>query len=160
MIRVANVLYFTSLAVWIGGLVTLVAVVAPVLFAHARSTADAGRIFAPTLRVFGHVELVCAVVLVVSGLTLHFKRGGGSSAEIAKLVLIGLMVLTLVLSIFAAGIPIERERASIPNFEALDRDDPARARFNSLHKWSERLVGANILLGVALLVLSAATIRK
>jgi hypothetical protein len=43
------------------------------------------------------------------------------------------------------------------------RGDPApsaRQRFDRLHKTSERLVGANLLLGLALLGLSAATLRS
>ena len=49
MTKAAHAVYFTSLALWVGGLAALTIVAAPTIFKHASSRTAAGAIFGPVL---------------------------------------------------------------------------------------------------------------
>ena len=157
MIRTAHAVYFTSLSLWVGGLAALAIVAAPAIFRYSTSRGAAGAIFGPTLRIFAWVELACALLLVGSSILITLKDPRPWPVEFIRLSIVGIMVL--VLSSYAFGIypAVGAERVRIAD---LPEDDPGRARFNRLHKLSVRLVGTNLLAGIALLILSAATIRS
>ena len=152
-------LYFTALSLWVGGLTTLAFVVAPTVFSHAESPAVAGRIFGPTLRVFGYVELACAAVVLASGIALHLRGEGPGWAKAVRLALLAVMILILVAHVFGISPQIAAERERVAHFETLKKGDPERERFDRLHQGSVRLVVANVLLGLALVSLSGATLR-
>ena len=157
MIRATHAVYFTSLAVWVGGLVALTIVAAPSIFKHAPSRAAAGAIFGPTLRTFAWVELACAILLAGSSILISLKNPRSGPVEIIRLSIVGIMVLVLFSYAFGVYPAVATEREKIAN---LPEDDPGRARFDRLHRLSVRLVGTNLLAGMVLLVLSAATVRS
>ena len=157
MIRAAHAVYFTSLAVWVGGLAALTIVAAPTIFKYAPSRGAAGAIFGPTLRTFAWVELACALLLAASALFISLKDPRSWPVELIRMSLVTIMVLVLFSYAFGVYPAVGAERVRI---EKLPEDDPGRARFNRLHKLSVKLVGANLLAGLALLILSAATIRS
>jgi uncharacterized membrane protein len=160
MLRAAHAVYFLALAVWVGGLVALAFVAAPNAFKHAPSPAEAGRIFGPTLRSFGYVEMVCAALLLVSSVVLLVGDPRPQWAEYARVGLVGLMILLLFAYGFGINPAIAEERERVTGFDQLKEGDPGRARFDRLHRWSVRLVGANIVAGLALIVLSAAFVKS
>lgn len=159
MTRSAHVVYFLSLAVWVGGLAALTAVVAPTLFRQT-SRGAAGALFGPTLRAFGYVEMACAALLLVSSVVLWKLDPRAGWAENVRMALVAAMILLLFSYAFGVHPAIAEERARIASFETLPDGDPQRARFDRLHRWSVRLVGANLLAGLLLLLFSAATIRS
>ncbi len=156
MIRAALAVYFTALALWVGGLVALSFFAAPMAFRHAPSRAVAGSIFGPTLRAFGYLEMACAALVIVSAAVLHLRDSGEPWARTARLALVALMFLLVVGSTFGVTPAVAQEGERVRH---LPEGHPARARFERLHRWSVRLVGANILAGLALLALSAATLK-
>jgi hypothetical protein len=160
MIRSAYALFFGSLSLWVGGLAAL-AVSAPVLFRQAALTrAQAGQAFGAMLRAFGYVEMACAAILLVSAIVLHVGAPGENWVKAVRLALLAVMILLLVAYGFGIHPAIHEERARIANFDALPEHDPAKAKFDRLHRWSTRLVGANLLVGLALLLFSAATFKS
>ncbi|HXG59987.1 MAG TPA: DUF4149 domain-containing protein [Planctomycetota bacterium] len=159
MIRAGYAVYFLALALWVGGLAALSLVAAPVVFKTAPSRPVAGEIFGSVLRAFGYVEMACAAVLAVSSVVLGLRSPEEGWVKGVRLALVGLMLLLLVTYALGVHPAIAQERARIPNFAALGEGDPARARFDRLHRWSVRLVGANLLIGAALLVFSAAVLK-
>lgn len=159
MIRAAYAAYFLALALWVGGLAALSLVAAPVVFKTAPSRPVAGEIFGSVLRTFGYVEMGCAALLAVSSIVLGLRSPEEGWVKGLRLTLVGLMLLLLMT--YALGIhpAMAQERARVPEFASLAEGDPRRARFDRLHRWSVRLVGANLLIGTALLLLSAATLK-
>ena len=159
MIRAARALYFTVLGVWAGGMATLAFIVAPTLFRSAPSRAIAGSLFGSVLRSFGTLELVLGLLAVAAVLLLWWKADLSPKGGTVRIVVLSLMIGLSALSGFHLGPAIERERASIPNFESVPARVPARARFDSLHAWSVRVGALTLLLGVGLLAGSAATLK-
>jgi hypothetical protein len=134
-------LFWLGVSLWVGGLAAL-AVAAPVIFRSAPSRESAGLLFGQVLRSFGWVEMGCAL-LAAGGLALSwnrdFVRGGLLAAMMALLI------------VFLAWI--------LPSMEALRPEiaasEPARARFQSLHRLSEHLYKLKLLAGLALILVSA-----
>jgi hypothetical protein len=160
MIRTVRAFYFTALGLWVGGMATLAFIVAPTTFRTAPSRADAGTIFGAILRTFGTFQLVLGVIAIVA-VAILIKSG--ELRPRTGLIRLGVLLLMLALvcgSHFHLGPAIERERAAVPNFNAIPSGVPAKARFDSLHRWSVRLAGATLVLGAGLLVLSAATSKS
>jgi hypothetical protein len=66
------------------------------------------------------------------------------------------MLAVALYSGFAVSPPLAEIRARVGSIDALDPTNPERDRFNALHKLSVSLMGANMVLGVALLALDQA----
>ena len=158
MIKAARALYFTALGVWVGGMATLAFIVAPTLFRTARPVA--GTVFGAILRGFGTLQIVLGVIAVVT-VVLLMKVGELKTRTAGiRLGVLAVMLLLVCTSRFYLGPAIERERESIANFDAIPSGVPAKARFDSLHRWSVRLAGATLIAGAGLLALSAATSKS
>lgn len=152
--RIANAAFLVALAVWVGGLLALSLVAAPIVFKTAGSRQLAGTIFGTILRTFTWVELTCAV-LAAAGFALARPTGG---LDWARGALLGLMIALLLAYAFGVNPAIAELRPQCGSFDRDPADDAersARLRFDTLHAWSVRLVGANILAGLALLALTA-----
>jgi hypothetical protein len=159
MIRAVRALYFTALGLWVGGMATLAFIVAPTLF-RTQSRAVAGSAFGAILRSFGPFQLVLGAIAIVA-VALLLKTGElRARTGLIRLGVLLLMLLLVCTSQFYLGPALEQERAAVPNFEATPSGIPAKARFDSLHRWSVRLAGATLIAGVGLLVLSAATSKS
>jgi len=155
MSRAAHVAHVVAIALWVGGLVALAAVAAPVIFRTAGSRHLAGTVFGGVLRTFAWVEIALAVV-ALAGFAL--ARPSGRLDWIRGACLAAMIAL---LAGYAFGVhpALARVRPDCGSFDrdaATDAEREARGRFDDLHRWSERLVGANILVGLALLALGAA----
>jgi len=158
MVRAAFAVYFSSLALWVGGLTALSFVVAPALFRVSRPTA--GESFGAVLRAFGYVEMVCAGLLAVASVVLYRTASEDEWMKIFRLSAVGLMLVLALTYTLGINPAIAQERQGIPNFATLAEGDPAKARFQRLHAWSVRLAAANLLVGWALIVVSAANLKS
>ena len=154
MIRVVRALYVTALGLWVGGMATLAFIVAPTLFRTNRPVA--GQLFGAILRAFGPLQLALGAVAVLTTLVLVKAGEVKGRPALTRLGVLGLMLVLVCVSQFYVGPAIERERDLIPNFDAIPSGVPAKARFDSLHRWSVRLAGVTLVAGVGLLALSAA----
>ena len=140
-------------ALWFGGLVT-VALIAPLVFQVVPSRDLAGRVFGAILGRLFPLIYVCAGVQLLAGL-------GRATAGRAAWLKHGLVAVVLAIAAYA-GVVVMGEmlaiRAAFPApVENLSLDDPQRARFDSLHKLSERLMGFDAVFGLMLLPLIVAT---
>ncbi len=155
MTRVAHVVHVVSLALWVGGLVALAAVAAPVIFKTAGSRHVAGTVFGGILRTFAWVEIALAVVSL-AGFALSRPAG---RFDWIRGALLAVMIVLLAGYAFGVNPALAAVRPQCGSFDrdpATDAERSARDRFTGLHRWSERLVAANILVGLALLALGAA----
>lgn len=137
-------------ALWLGGLV-LLAIAAPLIFQIIPSRDLAGRVFGAMLARLFPLIYVTAGAQFAAGL-LRDRSGWLKHALVAA-----------VLAIAAySGIVVMGEmtqiQASLPGpIETLPLDDGPRARFDKLHKLSERLMGVDAVLGLVLLPLIVAS---
>ncbi len=146
-----------ALVVWLGGMISLGAVVAPMTF-RVLQAADpatgrmlAGALFGEILRIFHAVAYACAGVIIVGLLAMKFI-GPPPPAWIAR---IAVVVVMLALEVYSGG-PVSREISTIQgqvsgSITQLPTSDPRRVRFDVLHQRSETLMKANLALGLVLL---------
>ena len=134
-------------ALWEGGMVAL-ALVAPVVFQVVPSRDLAGRVFGGILGQLFPLIYACGAAILLSGL---IQRRFGH-VEIVRYVLVALMLaVALYTGIVVVG-EMNGIQAALPApIEALPLDSPPRARFDDLHRLSERLIGADVGLGLVLL---------
>lgn len=153
LVRTAVALHFIALGVWTGGLATIAAVVAPVAFRVDR--AFAGAVVGDSLRAFGNVEIGCAVVALLSAVVAQAVGVWGRRVRWPRiLALVAMSALTL----FYTQSVYPRMAELRPS--AQGGEVHAKAEFDRLHRLSTRVVGANLLLGLAVLGVSAATMKS
>ena len=158
MIKAVRALYFTALGLWVGGMATLAIIVAPTLFRTVRPVA--GTAFGAILKSFGTFQMVLGA-LVVAAVAILMKTGElKTRTGLIRLGILAVMLLLVCTAQFYIAPALQHERESIPNFDSIPTGVPAKARFDSLHRWSVRLAGTTLLLGAGLLALSAATSKS
>lgn len=156
MRRLASVLHGVELlawALWLGGIVAL-AIAAPALFQTIDSRDVAGRAFGAMLARLFPLMYACAAALLLAGVVGIAVTRRVGWVEVARY---GLVVVMLGLAAYAGTVVLtemQTLQASLPApIETLPLESDARMRFDRLHKLSERLVGLDALLGIALLPL-------
>ena len=139
-----------SVVIWVGGIVFFAFVLAPVAF-HVLPTHEAGLVVGHALPVLDKIGFACGLLFLLA------TRSPRLRVQLAQWLLV---VFMLVLTIYLHGgiLPrMERDRASAGGDITLAAPgDPARVDFDRLHTRSERLEGAVLLAGLAVVVLLAA----
>jgi len=150
-------LLLLSLIVWLGAEIFF-PVVAQVTFGQlAGNTHAAGQIVGALLRILHGIGLVCGVVLLA---LLALAPAWGVFKARTVLASIGLVLVMVVLTAYSqyGMIPtMEKDRLTAANgaIDSLPADDPARLDFNRLHKRSETVEEAVVLLGLIVVALIA-----
>ena len=151
---VASFVHLLGLTVWLGGIVALGAITAPVLFRRLPRP-DAGALFGPMLRIFEKVSFAAAVLAVTGGAAKAWIGGQHLNAwSLARMAALGGMVLLLAWASLGVHPAIRAVQEANPRVSELPADDPARADFGRLHKRSERIMGAQLWLGLVVLFLA------
>ena len=157
-----RLVYVLALAVWLGGMAILGAVVAPTIF-QTLQTADpeggralAGLAFGAMLARFHYVAYGCGALLLVM-LIIMALLGPRPKAFAVRC---GLVAAMLVVSVYSGKVvlgeieAIQREVGGLPSH--LPAGDLRRIRFDELHQLSTRLMMVNLLGGLVLLYWEAA----
>jgi hypothetical protein len=142
-----------AFALWLGAMVAI-ALAAPVVFQVVPSRDLAGRVFGGILARLFPLIYVCGAAILIAGVLQLAGRTRMSRGELARY---GLVVAMLAIAVYT-GVVILGEmqtiQASLPGpIETLPLDSGPRARFDSLHKLSERLMGVDVVLALVLLPL-------
>jgi hypothetical protein len=149
-------LLLLSLIVWLGAEVFFPVVAAVSFTQLAPNTHEAGLIVGSLLRILHGMGLVCGVVLLA---LLALAPAWGIFKSRGVLAPMGLVVVMLALTSYSQyGIipAMERDRVAAGGvIDAAPEDNPARIHFNSLHKRSENVEGAVMLLGIVVVALVA-----
>jgi hypothetical protein len=66
-----------------------------------------------------------------------------------------MMIILTIVSMFAVGARMEALKRDMVTIDDLPQDDARRVEFNQLHAWSTRLEASVLLLGLAVLFLTA-----
>ena len=151
---VASFVHALGMAVWLGGIVALGAIAAPVLFRRLPRP-DAGALFGPMLRVFEKVALGAAIFAVTGAAAKAWLGGQQPNLwAVLRYGALAAMCLLLFLANTVVHPAIRRVQEANPGISALPETDPARVRFQKLHKLSERMMSAQLLLGLVVLFFS------
>lgn len=144
-----------SLVVWVGGIIFFAFVVAPALFTILPSPHLAGLVVTRSLKALHWIGLVAGLVYLLTSLAYARLTTASAQPLAARNVFIYCMLaLTAVLQ-FSIIPRMDALRLSVGQIDAVAPDNPIRVQFNALHAWSTRLEGAALLLGLAVIYLTA-----
>ncbi len=146
-----------SLVVWVGGIVFFAVVLAPTVFHPGMlpSRQLAGAVVSRSLGILHWIGLISGVVFLIAA-TIDSRVATGFAAPFAmrNLLIVAMIVLTL-LSMFVISTRMLALRNEMVFIDNVPQDDARRVEFNRLHVWSTRLEGAVLVLGLAVLFLTA-----
>jgi hypothetical protein len=144
-----------SLIVWIGGIIFLSFVEAPSAFSIAPSRHMAGTLVGHTLSILHWMGLFSGVFYLGCSMLLSSLVTGSAQALAARHILVCGMLLLTVISQFGISPKMATLRAQFGDIDTVPANDPGRLQFDSLHQWSVRLEVGVLLLGLAVVFLTA-----
>jgi uncharacterized membrane protein len=152
LLRLAQML---AMIVWVGGIIFFAFVLAPVAFHTLPSIHEAGLVVGESLRVFDIVALVAgALFLVSTGLLSRGARHSIKRRYGIEFLLAGVMILATAYIHWSILPHMDADRMQAGGDIALVAPNSVpRADFDRLHQRSERLEGAVLLLGLAVVFL-------
>jgi len=148
-------LMLLSLVVWIGGLIFFAFVLAPTVFAVLPTRQLAGNVVSRSLGILHWMAISCGVVFAITSM-IDSRVVDGVVAPFAlrNLVIYLMLILTLV-GMFGIASRMLVLREQMNPIDAVPHDDARRVEFNRLHVWSTRIESSVLVLGLALLYLTA-----
>ncbi len=145
-----------SLVLWIGGIVFFGAVVAPTVFSVLPTHELAGRVVSRSLAILHWMGVVCGIVFLLASMAYSRLAAGTAQPLAARHVLIvAMIVLTLVSQVAISG-RMNAMRVQLGSIDQVAPTDPLRMEFNRLHQWSTRVEMTVLVLGIAVIYLTAA----
>jgi uncharacterized membrane protein len=155
MILFLNVLQYLVLALWVGAMFAFAALFAPVLFRELPSRDQAGAVAGDVLARIDSLGLITGGIMVVVTVLqaidqnwslIHFGR-----------FLIAVVMLSLVV---ISAVTVRQKLAAVKQrlgrpLDEVATSDPLRLAYNKYHRIARGLFSLNLLLGTALIVLSA-----
>jgi len=150
-------LMLLSLVIWIGGLIFFAFVMAPALFNPAvlPTRQLAGNVVSRTLGVLHWMGIACGIVFAITSMIDSCVVNGAAQPFAPRHILIYLMIILTLVSIFGVAARMEDLKRQMVVIDNVPHDDARRVEFNRLHQWSTRVEGTVLLLGLALLFLTA-----
>ncbi len=150
-------LMLLSLVVWIGGLIFFAFVMAPALFNPAilPTRQLAGNVVSRTLGVLHWMGIACGFVFALTSMLESRALIGAAQPFAARNLLIYVMIILTLVSIFGVAARMEDLKRQMVVIDNIPHDDPRRVEFNRLHVWSTRIEGTVLVLGLAVLYLTA-----
>jgi uncharacterized membrane protein len=149
---IVNLVYHLGLAIWIGGMIALGALVAPALF-RALPRQDAGALFGTTLRRFARVRVAALSATIVAAAAKYLLWEHTGSVWIAiRWAALGFMAAAVLYEIAVLERALEARRVHLT--PAMAEDHPERRAFQALHKRAEGLMKASLLAALAAMLLS------
>lgn len=149
-----TVLLFLLLAIWVGGMFGFGALYAPVLFRSLSSRDQAGQIAGQTLARIDTLGLIAGGVITL--ITLLQVFGTAAPLDVVRVV-VALAMVGLVgysAAVIRSRLNAIRTEMGKP-IDQFEETDPKRVEYNRYHKLSTRIYGIVLVLGIALIVLSA-----
>jgi hypothetical protein len=150
-------LVLLSLVVWIGGIAFFAFVLAPTVFHPGilPSRQLAGAVVSRSLGILHWIGLSCGLVFLVTS-TIDSQVLNGVPALLSpRNLLVYAMILLTLISMFAISTRMLDLRNQMVFLDDVPHDDARRLEFNRLHAWSTRLESAVLLLGLAVIFLTA-----
>jgi hypothetical protein len=150
----ARFLMLLSLIVWLGGVIFF-PVVAQTAFAVLPTRHLAGNVVSRSLNSLHWIGLVSGLIFLASSILYARISSGSAHLFAARHVLVCIMLVLTAVSQFSVSPRMAALRASMGEIDSVSLSDPARVQFDTLHAWSTRLEGGVLLLGLAVIYLTA-----
>lgn len=147
-------LMLLSLIVWLGGLIFF-PVVAQTAFSVVPTRHLAGLVVGRSLGILHWMGIISGFLFLVSSLLYSRLSTGAPHVFASRNILICLMLALTLISQFGIIPRMDTIRASIGEIDSVSADNPASLQFDALHQWSTRVEGSVLLLGLALVYLTA-----
>ena len=146
-----------ALVVWIGGIAFFAFVLAPTVFYPGilPSRQWAGQVVSRSLSILHWMGLACGVVFLVTSVLDSQVTAGFAAVFSGRNLLVCAMIGLTLVSIFAISRPMLALRNDMVFIDSIPHDDARRMEFNRLHVWSTRLESTVLLLGLAVIYLTA-----
>ena len=146
-----------SLVVWLGGIIFFAAVLAPTVFSPGLlpSRHLAGSVVNRSLAALHWMGIVSGIVFLVTSMAYCYSTGGSARPLAARHILVYLMLALTIASQFGISPRMQALRTEMVVVDNVPQADPRRVQFNRLHGWSSKLEGGVLLLGLAVLYLTA-----
>jgi len=148
-------LMLLSLVVWIGGLIFFAFVLAPTVFAVLPTRQLAGNVVARSLGILHWMAISCGTVFAITSMIdSRAVNGVAQPFALRNLVVYAMIILTMV-GMFGIASRMLELRQEMGVIDDVPHDSPLRVEFNRLHVWSTRIESSVLVLGLALLYLTA-----
>jgi uncharacterized membrane protein len=148
-------LMLLSLVIWIGGLIFFAFVLAPTVFAVLPTRQLAGNVVSRSLGIMLWMAISCGVVFAVTSMIDSRIVNGVTDPFAARNLLIYAMIILTLVGMFGIASRMLVLRQQMGIIDEVPLDDARRVEFNRLHVWSTRIEGSVLVLGLALLFLTA-----
>jgi len=148
-------LMLLSLVIWIGGLIFFAFVLAPTVFAVLPTRQLAGNVVNRSLGIMHWMAISCGVVFAVTSMIDSRIVNGVADPFAARNLLIYAMIILTLVGMFGVESRMLVLRQEMGIIDDVPQDDARRVEFNRLHVWSTRIEGSVLVLGLALLFLTA-----
>jgi uncharacterized membrane protein len=148
-------LMLLSLVVWIGGLIFFAFVLAPTVFAVLPTRQLAGDVVNRSLGILHWMAISCGVVFAVTSMIDSRIVNGVADPFAARNLLIYAMIILTLVGMFGIASRMLVLRQQMGIIDDVPQNDARRVEFNRLHVWSTRIEGSVLVLGLALLFLTA-----
>lgn len=150
-------LMLLSLVLWVGGIAFLAFVLAPTVFQPGLlpSRHLAGAVVGQSLNILHWMGLTCGLVFLVSSMALSRVATGVMSPFTARNLLIYAMIALTLISMLAISTRMFELRNAMVVVDNVPPDDARHVEFNRLHAWSTRIESTVLLLGLAVIYLTA-----
>ena len=139
-----------ALIAWVGGIIFFAFVMAPTLFTVLPPQL-AGNVVSPSLTKLHWIGLVAGIVLLACSVACNLAKHGQLRLFGASQVMILVMLILTGISQFSVTPRMRELRAGQSNLDTTS----AGAEFDRLHRWSTRLEGGVLILGLMVVVLKA-----
>ncbi len=148
-----------ALIVWIGGIIFFAFVLAPTLFAVLPAQL-AGNVVSPSLTKLHWIGLFAGAVFLICSLVYNWQKYSQLRLFSATHVFVVLMLALTAVSQFTITPRMRELRTQLSTIHDASQIDTRRTEFDRLHAWSTRTEGAVLLLGLALVILTARRVEE
>ena len=150
-------LMLLSLVAWVGGILFFAFVVAPTVFHQGilPSRQLAGAVVSRSLGILHWIGLTSGLVFLVTSMIQSQVTTGVVAPLAARNLLVYAMIALTLISMFGISTRMLALRNDMVFIDNVPHDDARRVEFNRLHEWSTRLESAVLLLGLAVIFLTA-----
>lgn len=158
--------YLLGLAVWLGGMVTLGAVVAPVVFGVLQASLPeggrllAGSVFGTALARFHQVAYLAGGIMLVALAAMSLLERARTAYLVPLAIVTAMLLVALYSGVVVLGEIDGLQRQIGGLASSLASGDPRRLRFDTLHVLSTRLMMVNLAGGFGLVVWEAARVTS
>jgi hypothetical protein len=146
-----------SLAAWVGGILFFAFVVAPTVF-HPGILPNrqlAGAVVSRSLGTLHWIGVTSGFVFLVTSMIESQVTTGVAALLAARNLLVYAMIALTLISMLGISTRMLALRNDMVFIDNVPHDDARRVEFNRLHEWSTRLESTVLLLGLAVIFLTA-----